>query len=281
MATIPAAAAREDEHLSTGWEPDVPVGDTMMRRYLYHWAVYCAAYARAGGGVTRQTHAYSLADLRRPSGYFNSVTLLAPPRHFEELLDEIEDQLAGGHGEMLLWSAWPLPPEALAGRGWRLEGHPPLLVRPPTTLLPPPEAPDVDVRPARTPAELAQWERVVIEGYPMPELADAAPGDLAAPSLLTDDRFGFWVGYENGRAVSAGTSFEAHGLASFALSVTRPEARRRHHWMRHAHERLVRHPGVWMSGVFSDFSRPGAESIGFLPIQRLSLWILDRNRETA
>ena len=31
-----------------------------------------------------------------------------------------------------------------------------------------------------------------------------------------------------------------------------------------------------MTGVFSDFSRPGAEALGFVPLLRLTLWILDR-----
>ena len=33
---------------------------------------------------------------------------------------------------------------------------------------------------------------------------------------------------------------------------------------------------MWIAGVFSDHSRPGAESIGFVPVLRLTLWILDR-----
>ena len=31
-----------------------------------------------------------------------------------------------------------------------------------------------------------------------------------------------------------------------------------------------------MTGVFSDVSRPGAEALGFVPLLRLTLWILDR-----
>jgi hypothetical protein len=33
---------------------------------------------------------------------------------------------------------------------------------------------------------------------------------------------------------------------------------------------------VWMAGVFSDVSQPGAEALGFVPLLRLTLWILDR-----
>lgn len=262
--------------LTNGWEPDLPPDDSLLRQYLFHWAAYCDVYARAGGGRTHRTGGYAAADLGRPTGYFNSATLLAPPAAPTQVLNELADFFGTGHGEVLLWSAWPLPEAEVAAHGWRLQGHPPLLLRPPTTMLPPPMAPDVDVRPVRTAADLATWERVVIEGYPMPELAGAASGDLAHPSLLADSRLGFWVGYQQDRAVSVGTSFEDCGIASFALGVTRPEARRQGHWMRHARERLLRHPDVWMTGVFSDYSRPGAQSIGFLPIQRLTLWAKQR-----
>lgn len=257
--------------LTTGWEASASVDDTILRRYLFHWAAYCDAYAEAAGGTTKRVDAWAAADLRRPSGYFNSVTLLQPPgRDFEDHLDEIEAFYDGGAGEILLWSAWPTPD--LTARGWELIGHPPLLVRPPAEIQPPPPAPDVDVRRVHTPEALAEWERVAIEGYPMPELEHARPGELADPSLLDDNRFGFWTGHHDDAAVSIGTSFVEHGIASFALAVTKPEARRLHHWQRHAVERLRHTPDVWTTGVFSDHSRPGAEQIGFIPITRLTLW---------
>ncbi len=263
--------------LTTGWEPDVAVEDTLLRRYLFHWAAYCAAYARAAGGVVAQNDAVAVADLRRPSGYFNSVTLLRPPGpDFADVLSDVGRLVAGGRGEVLLWSAWPT--QDLRRYGWELMGHPPLLVRPPATVLPPPAAPAVDVRRVTDPRSLAEWERVAIEGYPLPELEGAKSGDLASPRLLDDERFAFWIGRDDtGGAVSLGTSFVEHGIGSFALGVTRPEARRHGHWLRHAVARLEHSPDVWMTGVFSDFSRPGAEAIGFVPIVRLTLWSLARS----
>lgn len=261
--------------LTTGWEPDVPVDDSIVRRYLFHWAAYCDAYATAAGGATKRTDAWAAADLRRPSGYFNSATLLQPPGpDFAQQLDEINSFYESGSGEILLWSIWPTPD--LRSGGWELVGHPPLLIRPPTSIQPPPPAPDVAMSRVTTPADLAVWERVAIEGYPMPELDDAQPGELAHPSLLDDDRFGFWIGHHDGCPVSIGTSFVEHGIASFALAVTRPEARRLQHWQRHAVERLHHNPDVWMSGVFSDHSRPGAEQIGFVPVSRFTLWSRSR-----
>jgi hypothetical protein len=249
----------------------------MLRRYLLHWAAYCDAYAAAAGGLTFRSDAFAVADLRRPGGYFNSVTLLQPPGdRFDLALDEIDELLTGGSGEMLLWSAWPVPGDELTGRGWQLGGHPPLLIRPPASVLPPPDAPPVDVAVVRDPAGLAAWERVAVEGYPMPELDPLTPGDLAHPSLLHDDRLRFFVGREDGVGASIGTLFVDEGIGSFALGVTRPEARRRGHWLAHAAARLRAAPDVWMTGVFSDFSRPGAEQIGFVPVLRLGLWARPR-----
>ena len=260
-----------EQPLTTGWEADVPVDDTLVRRYLFHWAAYCDAYAAAAGGATTRTDAWAAADLRRPSGYFNSATLLQPPgEDLDEQLDEIDSFFEPGAGEVLLWSIWPTPD--LRPRGWQLVGHPPLLVRPPASVQPPPAAPDVDVTEVLTPEQLAVWERVAIEGYPMPELEGARPGELADPSLLDDPRFGFWIGHHEGTPVSIGTTFVEHGIASFALAVTRPEARRLRHWHGHAVARLRHNPDVWTTGVFSDDSRPGAERIGFVPIERFTLW---------
>jgi hypothetical protein len=35
-------------------------------------------------------------------------------------------------------------------------------------------------------------------------------------------------------------------------------------------------PDLWVTGVFSDFSRLGAERLGFVPVQRFTLWVCDR-----
>lgn len=265
-----------EHQLATGWEDDFPVGDTIVRRYLHHWAAVCEAFAVAAGGRAVTTPEYAAADYRRPSGYFDSATLLRPPAadRFDEMMESIEDFFAGGSGEALLWTAWPTPD--LRRRGWRLEGHPPLLIRPPATLVPPPARPAVDVRRVDGPDALRDWEQVAIEGYPMPELEPVVTGALAPVSLLDDERLGLWVGYDDERPVSIGTSFVEHDLASFVLGVTRPEARRNGHWLRHAVERLLVAPDLWTAGVFSDFSRPGAEQLGFVPVLRLGLWVLDR-----
>ena len=98
--------------------------------------------------------------------------------------------------------------------------------------------------------------------------------------LLDDDRLAFYLGRAGeGRAtaaVSASASFASHGIASLALAATLPAARGRGHWHGHAVARLRANPSVWTLGVFSDFSRPLAEHLGFVPLLRFTLWIRDR-----
>ncbi|MFP5372705.1 MAG: hypothetical protein ACLGI3_18445, partial [Actinomycetes bacterium] len=150
--------------------------------------------------------------------------------------------------------------------------------RPPATIapVPAPAGPVADVRPAWSAADLADWEQAAIAGYPLVELDGAATGALAPPALLDDDRLRFFVGRDAGRPVAAAVSFTSHGIGSLAFGATLPAARRRGFWRRLAVERIAASPDLWMTGVFSDLSRPGAEALGFVPLLRLTLWIFDR-----
>ncbi|MGI9621601.1 MAG: hypothetical protein ACR2PK_02095 [Acidimicrobiales bacterium] len=260
--------------LATGWEPGAAEGDTMTRRFLFHLARTYEAFAEAAGGRVQRDPMMAASDLRRPSGFFNSIILLQPvtPTNEAEVVDRIARFVAGGTGEVEVWSLWPLPDMAI--HGWELIGHPPLLVRPPNTPLEELGSSIPDITRVESADGLADWDRVAIEGFPLPEAE--ASSRLADPKLLNDPRLKFWVGYENGVAVSLGTVFVEDDLASFTLGVTRPEARGRGHWQAHARARLAAAPDRWMTGVFSDFSRPLAEAIGFVPITRFNLWAIPR-----
>ena len=137
-----------------------------------------------------------------------------------------------------------------------------------------------DIERVTTEAGLVAWEQAAIDGYPLPELQPASPGSLASPSLLDDDRLAFYIGRAGDgpatAAVSASASFASHGIASLAFAATLPAARGRGHWHGHAVARLRANPSVWTLGVFSDFSRPLAEHLGFVPLLRFTLWIRDR-----
>ncbi len=268
MTSAPAV-----EHLADGWERATPPADSLCRTFVYHWAEQNAAFAAAAGGVVARTDRFVVADHGHETGFFNGIVVLAPPRDWDALLDELEPYVAGGMGNLMLWSLWPTPD--LRGRGWSLMGHPPLLLRPPAGRAPvPPPAPEPHV--VRTERELAVWEDVAVQAYPLPDVSPA----LLGPALLVDDRLTFRISHDDaGNPVSVSTHFVEHGLASLAFGATLPAARGRGHWARHARARLRAQPDLWHAGIFSDFSRPLAEAIGFVPIVRFTLWFHSRPDE--
>jgi hypothetical protein len=266
-----------EPRLITGWERDVAVNDTLLRLFLYHHAALGAAFTLAGGGRALEADDVSMADLRRPCGFFNGAVLLRPPSDWDAVITRIEHFLGDGLGQAYLWSAWPTPD--LRSRGWRLSGHPPLLVRPPLSTYPvetDTAAVQEEIRAVNSADELADWERTAIDGYPLSELRDAPAATFAQPTLLGDERLRLFIALDASGTVAAAASFSSHGIASLAFSATLPRARRQGLWQRLAIERLRTTPQLWTAGVFSDHSRPGAESLGFVPVLRLTLWNLDR-----
>jgi hypothetical protein len=262
-----------DPHLTTGWEPDLDDADTICLAWVRHWADQVEAFARSADARTIRDERYLLADYRRPASFVNSAVLLAPPPDpaaFAELIDEIEARTAGGTGAVYLWSLWPTPD--LRDRGWELEGHPPLLVRPPGPVRDEPAG----TEPARrvlTAAELGTWERIVVEGYPMSDVQPLRRGALVGPALLDDPRFRLWLGHDrSGEPITATAQFVARGVAGFAMGVTLPAHRGRGYWARQVALRLRAEPTRWHVGVFSDHSRRGAERAGFVPVVRHTLW---------
>jgi hypothetical protein len=264
-------------HLTTGWEPDLEDADSLCLTWMRHWADQVEAFAGSAGASTVRDERFLLADYGRPASYFNSVVLLAPPPDqpaFDELVAEIETRVAGGTGDVHLWSLWPTPD--LRGRGWELDGHPPLLVRPPGRVPAEPAGAPPPVR-VQTADQLATWERIVVDGYPMPDLQPLRTGALVGPALLDDPRVRLWIGHDGaGTPVTATGQFVARGVAGFAMGVTLPGHRGRGLWARQVALRLRTEPDRWHVGVFSDFSRRGAEQAGFLPVVRHTLWHLPR-----
>jgi hypothetical protein len=262
-----------DEHLTDGWEPDLPVADTLLRRFLFNLAAFHETPVAAAGGRVLRRDDFAAADLGRPAAMYNAATLLRPlpVDRATETLDAVEGFFDGhGSGEAYLWSAWPTPD--LRPRGWVLEGHPPLLLRPPGSGPVPPVPPGLRVERVAGVDGLRDWERVAVDGFPYRELQPYRPGALLDERVLADGRLRLWVGYEDDASVCVGSLFVAEGVAAFSLGVTLPEARRRGYWAAMAAVRLVEEPGLPAVGVFSDMSRSSAEAIGFLPLTRFTLW---------
>ena len=261
--------------LETGWLPTTPAGDTYQRRFLLNWAGMSAAIARELGGHSRNLPAVHMADSGCPVAFFNSATLMQPlsAENAAATLDEIAAFFAfddsSRPGEALLVSAWPTGD--LRPFGWNLMGYPPLFILP-TGAVPRSAPYDLDIKEVRDLKALHDWERVAIEGYPLDALAGAPPGSVTNESWLEEPRLRLWVGWVGNHAVSASSSWTEHGINDVTLVATVPDARGRGYGEALTWHAARADPSLPSMLISSDVGRPIYERMGFLPLQRITLW---------
>ncbi|MDP9370891.1 MAG: N-acetyltransferase, partial [Chloroflexota bacterium] len=131
-----------DPKLRAGWEPDTPVTDSLLRRFLVNWTLGIEAHGGPLGGRALRRDDLAAGDLGRPSFGGNVATLLAPlfPEGVGEVMAALDDFYGfarGGYsGTVFLFCAWPTPD--LRPHGWTLMGYEPLMLRPAGGEVPPP-----------------------------------------------------------------------------------------------------------------------------------------------
>jgi hypothetical protein len=259
--------------LESGWLSDTPVDDSILRRFLFNQADVNEIIARAIAGRVDRTTGVSLSDSGLPVPYLNQATLFRPLLGDDDaVLDEIA-VFYSSRSPGLLLSAWPTPD--LARRGWLLVGHPMFVVRgpAPAASYDSPPKPGVSVRLAQSAGDLALMERLLVDGYPIPELAGLPPNRALGPRLIggpVEQR----IGYLDGVPVATGASHVGHGVVNLCLASTLPEARRHGVWQAMVNTRCADAPDLPAVAFTSDYSRPGFLRMGFLPVQRFTLWVV-------
>ena len=256
-----------------GFLPDTPVGDTVLRRFVFNQGDCSVEMAEAFGGRAWVSDQISLADTGGPISYLNQAILRRPlTGPADTLVDEVEGfferAIAEGRAHTLL-SAWPTPD--LTERGWTLVGYPAFVVRGPFLPAASQLGPGVSVEAATTPEDLLAAEQVVVEGFPLDEARGLPPGSVFPPALLKTG-FHVRVGRLNGEPVAAGARYLRHGIANLCMAATLPAARRRGVWEALVWARVGDAPGEPAVAYTSDFSRPGFERMGFVPTLRFTLW---------
>ena len=254
--------------LETGWLPDTPIGDSVLRRFVANQADLQDHLVGAVGGRSDRTPDVALSNSGVAAAYLNQAVMLRPISDADDaVLDHVASFFAGSAG--LLLSPWPTPD--LAGRGWQLVGHPMFVVRGPVGE--PADAPpsDVSVRRAESPDDLALVERIVIDGYPVPGL-DGLPANRAIGPALLRSAVRHWIGYLDSTPIAAAASNTAHGVVNLCLAATLSAGRRRGVWHALVAARCAAAPDLPAVAFTSDYSRPGFLRMGFLPITRFTLW---------
>jgi hypothetical protein len=258
--------------LETGWWPDTPVGDTVLRRFQVNQARVNEMIAGAAGGRVERTDDVSLVDAGNPVPYYNQALLMRPLAGADDpVLDLVEAFEADGPRGRAFTLLSPWPTADLHARGWVLAGHPAFVVRPDgRSAHTPPD--DVEIRRATTPDDLATVERVAIEGYPIDEAAGRPIGSVL-PSGLVDQPLVFRTGSLAGVPVAAAASLVSDGVVNLCFAATLPAARRRGVWESLVWARTADAPDLPAVAFTSDFSRPGFERMGFVPVLRFTLWL--------
>lgn len=249
--------------LTTGWEADLPVGDTVLRRFVFAYADRLAQRAACVGGRTESWVGARLVDLASPVPFDNAVVLLRPPTAVDlaTVTARARSFFPAGRAWVLL-SAWPTPD--LSALGLRLVGHPPLMLRPAGPWPGPPA--QLAVHPVDTPARLRDFERTLGAAYPLPIAAgDLDPGLLDAPVSL-------FVGYVGSDPVGVAGAAANHGVVEIDPVAVLPQARGRGYGAALTAAAAAIAPDLPAVLLSSDAGRPVYQRLGFLELLRTTMW---------
>jgi GNAT superfamily N-acetyltransferase len=257
--------------LTTGWEPDLPPRDSVLRQFVFSYADRTAWMAAALGQSTDRDADASLADLGSPFMFDNAIVLLRPPtpQRLAAVLDRAKALYPADRPWVLL-SVWPLsePDDAtLAERGLTLLGHPPIMVRPPGGT-PPAMPPELRVLPVSTPTDLSVYRQVLSKGYAL-DVHDTAV--ITDPRLLGGDLHLF-LGYAGNAPVATSGAAIHHGLVEIDWVATLPQARRRGYGAAMTWRAVQVAPDLPAALLASDAGQPVYERMGFLRLLRASMW---------
>jgi len=265
-------AAGEDEVLADGWEPDTDSSDTLNRAMLDNTMHELLHPAEAMGGRVEVHDEVALADLGSPTPFLNGAVLRRPVLEAgDELLDQVDAFFAGSKGPAVVYSATPTPD--LRGRGWQRVGHPPLMVRAAGGEAPPP--PDgFTFEQVHDRTGVDHVGRILVEGYPIPELEPWRPGEPFDERILGDDRFRLFLGLDGGHPVSAAAAVVDDVVNGVHFVANDPEVRGRGFGEATVWAATLADPSKPAALISSDLGRPTYERMGYLTVTRWTVWIV-------
>lgn len=255
------------EPLTTGWEPAVPTDDTLLRQFVFNSADRVEHQTRASGGTVRRDDDLCAGDLGSAAAFGNQAILLRPMSEATapQLAGRMDSAFSGPH---VVFSAWPTPD--LRPYGYGLIGHPPFMVRP-TGGSAPVRPAGLVVEEVRDRSSMEAYERMFVDGYPVPELQPYQPSRLFGERLLGGIAR-IWVASVDGRAVAGSMAINSRGVVAVEMVATRPETRGRGYGAAVTATAALSAPDLPSVLIASDDGRSVYERLGFMPISRFTLW---------
>jgi hypothetical protein len=259
--------------LETGWLAATPVGDSLQRRFVTGFADWIEASGRAAGNPVLRTADVVAVDEHSPHLLLNSGILLRPVTAADggRVVGDLLSLYAGGAGgPFSVFSPWPVElPDVEVG------GHPPVMLRVAGGEAPP--VPDgLAVVEVTTLELLAEYERVLVEGFPLDELQPFRAHTALHPSSLHVPNMRMFIGLVDGRGVCGATSIVAHGVNHVEWVATVADARGRGYGAAVTWAATLADPSTHAMLVATDMGRPVYERMGYVTLDRWTFLVGQR-----
>jgi hypothetical protein len=250
--------------LEDGWQPTTPPGDSLMAAYVRGFGEMIAGFGRAKGTRVLEDDDVVALDIGADFFLANGAVLRHPVRDADlpAVVDRLHDFYAGAGVSWILLSAWPIPPIERMD----LVGHPPFMIRSPGGAAPP-DPPGLVVREAASETDMRDFAHA-LEGYPAP---DATP--FADARLVGVPGMHFWVGYLDERPVACSAAHVGHGCVDVEFIAAREEARGRGIGAAMTWRATLADPALPAVLIASDAGQPVYERMGYLRVQRMTMWM--------
>ena len=257
-----------DEHLTSGWEPDLAAADSVVRQAVLVHASWAVAPARALGRASYDGDQWAGGHVGDAGALTNWVVVKQPLLDLDRVVTEARRLFPPGV-PFLVVSAWPTAD--LRHLGLSLMGHPPLMFRPWSAVVEEPPA-GIEVRAASTATELAEAERVLVDGYPITELQPFRPGRLYAPAML-ETATAVIVAFDGATALATASAHSAAGVTLVESVAAMPAARGRRVGGAVTVAATVAFPGQGAVLLASDDGQPVYERLGYHRLERWTVWL--------
>jgi GNAT superfamily N-acetyltransferase len=270
---VTSLAADGHEELEDGTRATTPDGDNLVLDYARTEAAAFGALVETNGGRLLEDDAAGLhlRDLGIATAFGNPALLTRPVRDAdtEAVLERIlAFYRAESGGPFLVFSPWRTTD--WTPHGFVRVGHPPLMFRPAGGSAP--TADGLRIRRASDAATLDDFERTLIEAYPVPEVQPWRRGVILAHPVL-DTPWQLFVGYVDDAPVATAGAYVGADITVVEIVSTRPEFRGRGIGAAITAAATFAQPQQPAMLISSDAGRGVYGALGYLPLQRYTLWI--------
>jgi GNAT superfamily N-acetyltransferase len=270
-------AAEAGEYLDPGYDRQTPGGDNLLidfaRAEKELWSSWGESVEAEVGGD--EDAGVLWVDSGSASVFGNPVLWTRPVSRAEasELVQRQAEVFSRRSGApYLLYSAFPTPD--LSAYGLQPVGHPPCMVRVPGLAAGSPLAPSgLSVRRVESLEQLNDFERTLVEAYPIPDLLPWSPGVFLGSKLTAHPRWHLFVGCFDGIPVATAAAYVTEHAVDVTLVTCLPEMRGR------GFGRAVTQAAADVDRskpallLASDDGQPVYRAMGFRALTRFSLWI--------